>query len=765
MGYINHSISVSDLIPEEDKLKEEYLVANIDYNIATLVYEKHDLIKAYNYYNGVRGKEQFKALEEYYGITSPTLVEFTPLIRRDLDALIGHSIRQVPNFKITCKDGKSIDLIAYERNREIAERVAKEFNRIAKARLNQEQYKELGTEVIESIAKEADSKFQSIYEKAAQALIKYFTNSLDIDFRNKRKLLATDLFVCGQCYYKTGIRNIGEDPELHILNPLDVFFNKNTNETYLKATNRVVWRRYMTRQEVLNEYGHYMSDEDKETLMSKSIITSSGDAAFFRTPNESRPNYLINNTGTTVERSRFNYNFNEDIIPVYYTEWLANNEVEVEDVNEHYEDSFQQEEPKKLEKEHKSKKKVKRYRLDRYEGVKIGHSIYVAMGKSRNIVRPVDKPYDCELSINGIAYSDRNGTPYSLMLATSTLQDKYDLLLFHRDAMIANAGTKGSYVDINSIPTFYGAGSAEERMVKWTQYKKAGIAALDLSQENASQINTIYGGYDDTISGQALMALNATIQSIEVTASKITGVTPQMLGEIEQREAASNVKVGIAQSSLITKQFFFLLDQVTRHFLLDMLNLSKIAYAKGKKGSYILGDRREFFTIEPNDISLTDFDIHISDTDMELKSVETMKQFAIELARNGQADLASMIDLITADSLTETKESIKRNLEENSQKTLQQLSQQLEELQKQNQALQKELEKAQRSDRELAQQKIKLDSEMKEKELKLKQEELKLKERLGEAKLKELRERTLLEKVQAEFNPTNKDNEVVNLPL
>jgi hypothetical protein len=49
-------------------MKREILVEKTDQAIAELVYDKDNLRKAYNYYNCTRDPEQFKYLEENYGI-------------------------------------------------------------------------------------------------------------------------------------------------------------------------------------------------------------------------------------------------------------------------------------------------------------------------------------------------------------------------------------------------------------------------------------------------------------------------------------------------------------------------------------------------------------------------------------------------------------------------------------------------------------------------------------------------------------------------
>ncbi len=72
-------------------------------------------------------------------------------------------------------------------------------------------------------------------------------------------------------------------------------------------------------------------------------------------------------------------------------------------------------------------------------------------------------------------FSDKNGNPFSMMLSTMDLQDKYDLLLYYRDNLIATSGTVGDWVDAAHLPSFLGV-EMPERVEKWIAYKKNGIA-------------------------------------------------------------------------------------------------------------------------------------------------------------------------------------------------------------------------------------------------------------------------------------------------
>ena len=91
-------------------------------------------------------------------------------------------------------------------------------------------------------------------------------------------------------------------------------------------------------------------------------------------------------------------------------------------------------------------------------------------------------------------------------------------------------------------------------------------------------INTTFNGYDDTIKAQAIQAFQMVLESIEQQACSITGVFQEKLGGIQQRDAVSNVKVGIRQSTLLTKQYFSAMDLIYKEVNYDLLNLAKIVF-------------------------------------------------------------------------------------------------------------------------------------------------------------------------------------------
>ena len=75
--------------------------------------------------------------------------------------------------------------------------------------------------------------------------------------------------------------------------------------------------------------------------------------------------------------------------------------------------------------------------------------------------RSLDCPGKCNLSVNGLFFLDTNGEPFSLIINTLSLQDRYDLLLYYRDNLIANSGTVGDWLDLANLPTVLGESTPE----------------------------------------------------------------------------------------------------------------------------------------------------------------------------------------------------------------------------------------------------------------------------------------------------------------
>lgn len=292
--------------------------------------------------------------------------------------------------------------------------------------------------------------------------------------------------------------------------------------------------------------------------------------------------------------------------------------------------------------------------------------------------------------------------------------------MYYRDNLIATSGTTGDWIDTAHLPQYLG-NDLPERLQKWIAYKKNGIALYNSAQEGTQMINTTFNGFDDTVKAPSIQAIQLAIQSIEEQVSSITGVLTQALGNIQQRDAVSNVKVGVRQSTLLTKQYFSAMDLMYKEVNYDLLNVAKIVYKKGLKGTLILGDKLvKIFTALPEYYTMTDFDIHIQDSSEVFQIKDEIKALNIELIKAQQVDAEMAIEVATAKNITDLRGklyyALKKKKAENNQ--LGQMQQQLQQYEQQARDMQQQLQQLQQDNKALQNKletnneaKIKLDSQ------------------------------------------------------
>lgn len=667
---------------------EQKTIDKINAAINELVYDKAQIAKAYNYYHGKRDPEQFRHLEENYGIGTPSSLEFVPLVRKHIDVLIGEylSIPILP--RVSCKDTKTLKQIEKDKKAKMNSSLIGEMKSLMLNLLRGEA-STFGYEAkLNQIQSDIDENFISDFEIAAQNIVDWSMQNRCIDYKNKLKILLTDLLVAGIGYYKVSKSNDGNSINFRVLNPLYTYVDRNPHSPYMKHSARSVIKDYMTKDQILAEYGNHLTNDDIETLEnSENSSMDNMSSTYIRSYDSVTASQPIMSDGILggfevtpllpFERSTSHY---FRLYPVYSVEWLQTD------------------------------KENGKWIQNRYSGTRIGTNIFILNGKDTDVTRDMDDPNKCCLTVNGMFYSDRNGDPYSLVIKTANLQDKYDLLHFYRDNIIAQSGGVGSWVDMAHLPEFLGD-SPEERLVKFIAYGKQGVKLFDTSQEGMA-MNTTFNSYDETVKVNSIQAIDLAIQSIENECSMITGVFKEKLGGIEQRDAVSNVQVGVRQSTHITKQYYQMMDLMTRDSLLDILDSSKLVFKKGLTGTIILGENlKKTFIALPKHFTLSNFDIHIDDSSEIIKEQEMIRQLAMELTSGGAIEPDILVDLISSNSLTSmrkaVKESYKKKKEENDQ--TQQMAQQLEQANQQLEQTQSELQKLQQKIDSLNEEKLKIE--------------------------------------------------------
>ena len=252
-------------------MTRDEIIKETDSIISELVYDKVELQKAYNYYNGKRDAEQFRYLEENFGIGSPTSVKFIPLLRKHIDALVGEylGIPIVP--KVSCKDEATLSNIFRDKQlaikeawkTEIEQHMTKVLMKIVNGQANSDTHIK---KQLDDIKESIDKNFISEYEIAAQNVIQYLLQSKDTDMITKLRILLLDLLITGYTYFKVKPSSANNNVEIEVLDPRDTFMEINPNSPYVKNSAKAVARKWLTPSHILALYGKNLSAENKNKI-------------------------------------------------------------------------------------------------------------------------------------------------------------------------------------------------------------------------------------------------------------------------------------------------------------------------------------------------------------------------------------------------------------------------------------------------------------------------------------------------------------------
>ena len=681
-------------------MTREELIDNTDKCIQELVIPKVRVQKAYNYVNCIIDTEQFRYLEENFGIGNPTAVEFIPLIKKHVDALVGEHL-EVPLLpSISCKDKRTIGMAMRDKQLKIKFETKQYLKSLMRKTIllgiDGSFTDQMVASQIQELTDNINRSYVSEYEMAASDVVQWLIQNRSIDIYNRRRQLITDMLVSGQCYYRVKKTPDGHNVMLETYNPMNAFPDKNPDSNYVRDCSRIVIRHWMTRQDVLNKYGKWMNADSVKELND-----------IWRDGNLYNNSYIIRTRVPDGQPFPYSQHIGDDIsvtpglpeegnhrlnyfIPVYEVEWIE------------------------------TEKEGSQYVKNRYRTVRIGESIYITFGKDNDAVRSIDDPTNVHLSVNGLFFTNRNNKPFSLVLKCGPLQDKYNIVHYLRDNVLANSGTIGQYVDISKLPAVLGD-DWSERLERQTAYRKQGMFLFDSSQDGTPMVNTSFVGFDDTLKAQTIQSFELILQSIERTCSSITGVFPQRLDGIQQYDAVRNVQAGARNSYIVTKWIYQQMDSLDRDILMDSLDIGKQAYKDGLQGEIILGKERRTFVALPEHFTMSDFDIHLPSSTKLLQDAEVLKGVIGEFVKSGQYEPDIIMEAITAESITELKQSINEAYKRKEQKEnlIGNLQQQIEQLSKQNKEYESELNKMKSKIEALNEEKLKIEREKMEAQIRL----------------------------------------------
>jgi hypothetical protein len=638
-------------IPENLK-DEEWAKRNVDWCVSmSPIFVNPPEADLYDRYNGVRSEEAFNHITNTFGIEFPAgKLKHIPLARPLLNVLQGEVEERPLNFIVRAEDTDAVN----QKLEQISTQLLDTMVQLIRSG------QPLDVQ-IDQIEKYYKTDFQTELEIGTHHALNAYINKHHLE----RKFFDCfrDKTITGREYYRVRINRIGEDPIFESIRPGHLYYPWD-NKEWVKECDWCVYPMQMTPVQILDSFGEKLEPDDRNRLEDM-IDMYSRDSYKLRGADEA--DRMLNNADDY--RDYMSHFTNK--ITVYFTEWKSIRKVYfIQNPNKYVPGAdfvkFIQED--KLEELNGAKRKnlQVRYVQDLWQGVRIGDTIHVDLGKVKYPVRSLSEPSKVYLTFNGPTYNGRV-KPYSLVKQTNDLQDLYDVLHYHKENLIAMSGTKGSYMDLSQLPHFgdpeaEGDSQFTHNLKMFLYYKKLGVAFIDRAKESADKSFNQFGTYDDTV-GQGLNVVLSMIQHIEEIAGRLIGVNRQRLGAIANREGKGTTEHAIMQSNLVTEAIFNEHDEFVRHALEDILNACRITWKNGYTGIYTSDQyTQNIFTLDPS-FALSDFGIYITNRFSDARSIGEIKEFAYQMVGKSLLEFEDILPLFRKSNLKDVEKTISKNLE------------------------------------------------------------------------------------------------------
>ena len=487
-------------------------------------------------------------------------------------------------------------------------------------------------------------KYQDPAEVLSSQLLEYLISKLNV--KDKFETAFKHGLLVGKEIAYVGIFN--NEPTVWIINPVDFNYDRSPNSPFIEDSEFATTEFRLPPSVVVQLFNEELNDEQIDK-----IYQSSNSESFDRFDG------IVNTEDGVFSQNKYNV-YNSNFCKVYHVVWKSlrkigfltyldpNGELQTSLVDEHYE---MMEEGGDLDIEWKWIPEV-------YETWKI-NDMYIRMRALEGQHKDLDNLYTCKLPYYGVVYDNINSEPVSLMDRLKSYQYLFNIIIFRMEMLLYSDKGKKLMMNINAVPN-----SAGMDVKKWQYFFETnGIIWYNPEEEgvNYQDVNTMAKEIDLSLVSQIRNYMEFA-EYIRTLAGRSVGITDQIEGQIAEREAVTNAKQSIIQSSNIIEPLFSYHSLFKRNILQALIETAKIAYRNSDKMklTYILDDlSQKTLQIDSMLLDNSTFGLFVSDSIKNEETKETIRQLALAAIQNGQASLSDILNVLRVDNMVEASEMIK----------------------------------------------------------------------------------------------------------
>lgn len=504
-------------------------------------------------------------------------------------------------------------------------------------------------ELPKKIQEELDRKWVDKRAKWGQHALKYIIDNKDV--QDKWEDAFYDAMVTDYCFtYKDSIDG---DVEYEHISPFEISYVANRNTKYIEDGEAAVRRTIMSLNEIVDRFGDILTDAQiakYETSHKVSIQDFVQPAQLFRSfEGNSRPNKMIEVNHVVFKSLR-------KIGRVTTINDFG--EVETFEVDEFHTPS--------------SNEIVKwRWISQVFEAYEINGDDIVGIRMLPNFRGSFDNPSKCKLPYNGRCFSNRNVESLSLVERLMPYQVLYNIVHYRLELSLAKNKDKLTVMPLGLLPD-----SKKMDMFGAMYYADAtGYLFFDETKKNAIQALQYVKSIDAGLSQQIEFA-SRLLQEIKQNAEDFLGISRQRKGQISSSDGLGNSERAIFQSSIITEEIFVKFDRFQEKEMQGFLDVSRHAWRKGKKGSYINSEGElKMFEIPEEVYSNSELGVFAKISAREQEKLQELKALAQPFAQNGIKP-SIIADIINSDNFQALKSKLEQFEEMMEQKEQQAAEQQ-----------------------------------------------------------------------------------------
>ena len=515
------------------------------------------------------------------------------------------------------------------------------------------------------------NKFQDSREIASNKILNYLSRTLSV--KDKKNDAFKHGLISGE-----EIVYVGESnglPIVDIVNPLSFFYHKSPEVKYIQDGLYAGCKLYMTPAEILDRYGEYLSEKDRDKL-----------DTYATNPNHYHTyDYFPDKTSAYPTEGSYTSPTINDLL-VQHVEWRSQRKVGFLKFTNQFGDTEETivSEDFKLPENHKIVRYKKEYGKECVEyiyqdgpnksvltwgwipeiwtGTKISSDIYVMMGPKTDQYRSMDDPYSVTLGYHGIVYSSMNAPSVSLMDRMKPFQYLYFIVMHKLKKLIAQDQGKVFHFDMSTIDPALG-------WEKTLYYLKEMNIDFFNPLQNADSPGAYQRGKISTTSDlstmQNIMGYINLLSAIDQQISDVAGVTRQREGQVSPTEAVANAQSNIQMSAIITEVYFQAHSKLWQEVLNSLLKTARRCYKnKDIIKQYVLDDL-SIATLElsSSDMDESDLGVFISDTIEDEQVFQTLKSMGDALVRANKASISDLVKLYKSSSVEELQSHIEKSEE------------------------------------------------------------------------------------------------------